>query len=170
MPHAVRIAQRYEQDRARNEPGDNGICPLHVRRAIIYLRQHIAEKVTLADLLATAGTSERSLRRNFTQFLGLSPLVYLQRLRLTAIRAELSRSEDTISCVAARFGLTHVGRFSVAYRARFGESPSDTRRRREHAFEGLAIEHYRGETRKPCPAVAASSASGASGQDCGPRA
>ena len=91
--------------------------PRHARdtcgRALAYLRQHFSEKVTLADLAAAAGVSERTLRRNFPRFVGCAPLAYLRQLRLTAVRNELSRGEDAISRVAARHGFTHFGRFAM---------------------------------------------------------
>ncbi len=100
------------------------VCPRHVRRALAYLRQHFTQKVTLADVAAAAGTSERTLRRNFARFVGLAPLAYLRHLRLAAVRNELSQGEDAISRIAARYGFTHFGRFAMAYRECFGETPS----------------------------------------------
>src|SRR4051794_6771196 len=79
-------------------------CPRHVRRALAYLRQHVAESVTLTDLAAATGVSERTLRRNFSRFIGLSPLAYLRRLRLTAVRDDLLRGEGAVSRIATRHG------------------------------------------------------------------
>jgi AraC-like DNA-binding protein len=124
------------------------VCPRHVRRALAYLRRHFTEKVMLADLAAAAGTSERTLRRNFPRFVGLAPLAYLQQLRLTAVRNELSRGKDTISLVAARHGFTHFGRFAIAYRECFGETPLATCRRARQGSEYLATGRERGAL--PC--------------------
>ena len=53
----------------------------------------------------------------------------VRRLRLDGVRAELIRADPwqvSVSEVAYRWGFTHLGRFAGAYRARYGESPSQT--------------------------------------------
>jgi AraC-like DNA-binding protein/TolB-like protein/tetratricopeptide (TPR) repeat protein len=139
--------------------GDASACPRHVRQAVTWLRDHHSENVTLADLAAVAGTSERTLRRNFHRFVGVTPLAYLRQLRLTAIRGELSRGEDAINRVAARHGFTHFGRFSITYRECFGETPSATCRRARRESQHLITRRDQGTTQGtttgPCVTVTA---------------
>jgi AraC-like DNA-binding protein/TolB-like protein len=105
--------------------------PQHVKRALDYLRANLAEKVTLADLAAACGISQRALLTQFRHFLGVSPIAHLRRMRLGTARAELQQSDGTVSIseVAFRCGLTHLARFAAEYRTAFGELPSATRRR-----------------------------------------
>jgi AraC-like DNA-binding protein len=60
---------------------------------------------------------------------------YLRNARMERVREELLRGEtvETITEIALRWGFSEPGRFSVAYRERFGERPSETRRRRRGA-------------------------------------
>jgi len=53
---------------------------------------------------------------------------YLQGARFDKVHEALSGVEqtDSISSIALRWGFGHLGRFSVAYRKRYGESPSQT--------------------------------------------
>jgi transcriptional regulator GlxA family with amidase domain len=97
------------------------VLPHYVKRALDYLRANMAERVTLADLAAACGISQRALLKQFNVFLGVSPIAHLLRMRLTAARAELQRSDGTasISEIASRCGLTHLGRFATHYRAAF---------------------------------------------------
>ncbi|MEX1147182.1 MAG: helix-turn-helix domain-containing protein, partial [Sphingomonadales bacterium] len=56
----------------------------------------------------------------------------LRDLRLDHAYAELSRSTRTgctVTEVAMAAGFTHLSKFAAYYKARFGESPSDTARR-----------------------------------------
>jgi AraC-like DNA-binding protein len=46
-----------------------------------------------------------------------------------ARQALASGSAASVSEVAFAYGFEHLGRFSIAYRARFGESPRETLRR-----------------------------------------
>jgi AraC-like DNA-binding protein len=103
-------------------------------RADEYLRAHLSEPVYVADVCGAAGTNERSLQIVFRRRLGLTPLEYLRTLRLHRARRDLlacgGDSRTSIRTVARRWGLTHPGRFSIAYREQFAELPSETLRRR----------------------------------------
>lgn len=105
--------------------------PRHVRRALAHMRADLREKITLADLANACGISQRALLTQFKRFLGVSPMAHLLRMRLASARAELQASDEStsVSEVALRCGLTHVGRFAAEYRKAFGELPSATQRR-----------------------------------------
>ena len=104
--------------------------PRHVRQALSYLRANVREKVTLAELAAASGISQRALLKQFKQFLGVSPIAHLRRMRLAAARGDLQREgEDSVADIALRHGFAHVGRFATEYHKSFGERPSATRQR-----------------------------------------
>jgi len=56
---------------------------------------------------------------------------YLRRARYRKVREALrdAEPEEHITEIAAKWGFTHMGRFSVDYRRQFGETPSQTLRR-----------------------------------------
>jgi AraC-like DNA-binding protein/TolB-like protein len=113
--------------------------PQHVKRAIAYMRANMEGRITLPGLASACGVSERTLLRQFQQFVGLAPLAYLRRLRLNAAKSELAsiQNNDAISDIAMRCGFSHLGRFATEYRRLFGETPSTTRRRgRTQAADG----------------------------------
>jgi AraC-like DNA-binding protein len=83
----------------------------------------------LANLLMV---SERALRKAFQDTHGVPPSRYLRRLRLSEARRALLSAQDrmvTVTEIATLFGFAELGRFSVEYRAVFGECPSVTLRR-----------------------------------------
>ncbi|MCC6716983.1 MAG: helix-turn-helix domain-containing protein [Acetobacteraceae bacterium] len=104
-----------------------------VRLALAALRAALEEdpaaQPTLAALAAAAGTSPRSLQREFAATLGLSPLAVGRRLRLAAARQMLARGQAASVLEAAlHHGFEHPGRFAIAYARAFDESPSITLR------------------------------------------
>jgi adenylate cyclase len=111
---------------ARSKP-----IPHDIRKAISFLREGIGRKVSVAALAKHCGVAERTLNKHFCEFLGLSPLRYLCRLRLATVRDRLLAGGSGISVtdVARTYGFTHLGRFSAQYRQCFGEAPSTTLRR-----------------------------------------
>lgn len=99
-----------------------------VRRARDHIHAHLADPMRLSDLAGVADCSVRSLQLGFQTHLGCAPKQYIQDQRLRLARCHLqSLPEDTkVSDVAWDVGFTHLGRFSQAYKAAFGESPSTT--------------------------------------------
>lgn len=107
------------------------VLPRHVKRVQDYLRANVAEPVTADQMALLAGVSLRSLYAGFKQYCGVSPMQYLRLLRLDGARQALLNEPDcNIACIAMRWGFCHLGRFSVEYKCRFGESPSQSVRRR----------------------------------------
>jgi AraC-like DNA-binding protein len=85
-----------------------------------------------AELCAAAGASDRTLRICCQEFLGTSPMRYLWLRRMYLARRGLRIADPaatTVTEVATNFGFWELGRFSVAYRSLFGESPSAALRR-----------------------------------------
>jgi AraC-like DNA-binding protein len=120
LPHTY--AERLARQR-------DGAAPACVRRAEAYFRDHADRAVRLEDAAAAAGCSARALQRAFRRFRGTSPHAALRRVRLELARAELASGAAGAAAVARRYGFTNAGRFAAAYAGRFGELPSETRRR-----------------------------------------
>jgi TolB-like protein/Tfp pilus assembly protein PilF len=108
-----------------------GPVPGDVKKAVDYLRQNVGRNIAMSELAAASGVAERTLRKHFGAFVGVSPLEYSRRLRLAAVRKDLLAGTDSTSVTdaATRHGFGHFGRFSSHYRRHFGEAPSATLRR-----------------------------------------
>jgi transcriptional regulator GlxA family with amidase domain len=103
-----------------------------VTRAEDYVLSRVGQRVHVSDLCRAAGVSERTLESAFKAVVGLSPVAYLTRLRLHRVRASLlaaAPGSTRVSTVALEWGFSHFGEFARAYKACFGERPSDTLRR-----------------------------------------
>jgi AraC-like DNA-binding protein len=100
-----------------------------VRACEVYMREHIDETITLVDLSRACGMRSRSLINAFEAVVGLSPMDYLKRLRLSAVRSMLLRADPRLTRVidvATEWGFWHMGHFAHDYRVMFGEAPSQT--------------------------------------------
>lgn len=101
------------------------------KRAIDLMHAHPEKPWSTAALARTTGVSVRALQRAFERSDQPSPMIYLRRLRLHRVRAELAANAPgsvTVTTIAGRWGFLHLGRFASQYRQLFGETPSETLR------------------------------------------
>lgn len=103
-----------------------------VDRFVQLARANLDKPTRILELCRAIGVEPRQLRRACQAILGITPVSHLHRLRLSEARHTLSTPDgaaSTITKVASRFGFHELGRFAAAYRAAFGEHPSETRQR-----------------------------------------
>ncbi|MFJ6134150.1 AraC family transcriptional regulator [Janibacter terrae] len=101
--------------------------PRPVHRAVAAMEADPARAWTPADLAEIAGVSVRRLQQAFREHLGTTPFAHLHDVRLERIHDDLVHGRGaSVTDVALSWGVTHLGRFAAAYRARYGELPSRT--------------------------------------------
>jgi len=97
-----------------------------------YLEEHYNKPLYLPEICAVVQASERTLRAACEEHLGMGPIRFLALRRMHLVRRALLQADnasDTVTRVATDHGFWELGRFSVAYRGLFGESPSESLRR-----------------------------------------
>lgn len=106
-------------------------CPGIVRAADAFMREHLANPIKVGDVAAAVGVAPRTLRKAFVRHRGCAPMRVFRNMRLDGVHHELLTLGfgANITELAMRWGFQELGRFANDYRARFGERPSDTRRR-----------------------------------------
>jgi AraC-like DNA-binding protein len=103
-----------------------------VERFRQYLDAHPRKALCLKEICADLNVAERTLREACKHQLGMGPIRYLTMRRMQLVRLALLSADfakTTITRVATDHGFWELGHFSVAYRARFGETPSATLQR-----------------------------------------
>jgi AraC-like DNA-binding protein len=94
-----------------------------------FLEEHYREAFRIEDLCRVTGVGVRTLQRGFREYFDLTISDYLKAVRLDATHRELVAahpSQHSVAQIALRNGFSHLGRFSVGFRERFGESPRQT--------------------------------------------
>jgi len=111
------------------------IAPRDVRRAVDYIEARLDQPITVADLVEATGVAGRTLFLHFKALKGVSPMRYVRDARLRQVRQALLHAdpEASVTSIASDAGFTHLGRFAILYRSRFGESPSETLKSRRRA-------------------------------------
>lgn len=108
------------------------MAPRHVLMAEKFIDEHARLAPTLSELAMAAGVSVRTLSQAFREYRGLTPIEALREKRLQGVRAELLLASPgaTVRAVADAWGFVNMGMFAGLYKRRFGETPSETLRRK----------------------------------------
>lgn len=88
--------------------------------------------------------SPRQLQRDFLACTGLSPVAYLQMLRLSEANMLLASTTLPIGTIAARLGYANAAHFSAAFRRLYHCTPSQIREQREDSSALATMEDVYG--------------------------
>ena len=96
-------------------------------RADEYIAEHYtANAISLPALAAYCGASEVYLRTLFRSKYGVSPVEYVNGLRLSYARALLLSGECTVTDACFMSGFNDLSYFCRAYKRKYGFTPGDT--------------------------------------------
>ena len=95
-----------------------------VKKMMLFMTTHAAEKLSVADIAAAAYCSERECYRCFRSCLHTTPSEYLQNIRLQMASQLLTRTKLAITDIAQQCGLGSSSYFGAQFRQHFGCSPT----------------------------------------------
>jgi AraC-like DNA-binding protein len=120
----------HGQERKESKPRGRRAAMANTFEAVV--EANFERPLLISDLCRIVDVSERTLRNICQEQLGMSPHRFLALRRLHLARRALLRSDQdsaTVTRIAMSHGVWELGRFAVAYKSLFGESPSATLRR-----------------------------------------
>lgn len=111
-----------------------GKLPSFLLKAKAFIHSNAREEIRLEDIELAAGVSRFKLFDGFRKHMGMSPMAYLKKLRLSEVRKQLLNGGrgTNISTVATEWGFNHLGRFASEYKKLFNEIPSATMHRNDN--------------------------------------
>lgn len=89
----------------------------------------LARRIQLDDLAREVGMSKFHLSRRFKAATGLSPMQFVNRLRIEQAKGELLHTDQPIEAIAEATGFCDAGHLSRRFRQIFGENPGAFRKR-----------------------------------------
>lgn len=108
----------------RKDHGD-----LAIETAQKWVATHFSVANPLEEMMRRAALSERTFKRRFTSATGLSPIVYVQRLRIEDAKRRLERTEASIDEISWQVGYEEPAFFRRLFRRVTGVAPGSYRRR-----------------------------------------
>jgi AraC family ethanolamine operon transcriptional activator len=98
---------------------------------------HYYQYPNIGEICKISEVSERTLELAFKQRYGVSPLAFLNAIRLNTVYSILKKSvpeETKIGQIANKNGFWHMGKFAADYKKQFGELPSETLKKKPKMY------------------------------------
>lgn len=92
---------------------------------IEYIGENYTEPISNGELAELIHLSEDRFNHLFKESMGMSPLQYMNELRLKKAKNLLKRREDSVAEVAAAVGFTDYNHFGRMFRRYYGCAPTD---------------------------------------------
>jgi AraC-like DNA-binding protein/predicted transcriptional regulator YdeE len=90
-----------------------------------YITEHISEEITIDDLARCSSFSPGYARKLFLKHLGMTPAVYIRRLKLSKSALRLRDEKISVLDVAMDMGFGSVDGYQRAFRREFGCNPKE---------------------------------------------
>ncbi len=126
------------------------MAPHRLRRVLDYIEANLAQDISLADLVAAAGSSQSHFSRAFRLATGSSPYRFLVARRIDYARVMLLTGNESIATVGTRCGFNSRREFSVMFKQIAGVSPAALRT--AHGIRSTKEEKAPAEVKRMPPA------------------
>ncbi|MTH51900.1 helix-turn-helix domain-containing protein [Bacillus mangrovi] len=99
-----------------------------IYQAILYLRNHAFQQISLNSLAKEMGLSSVQFTRRFAKNLGMTPIDYLTAIRIREARQQLLETDKTLDTIAKECGFNNGFYLSRVFKKRMKMSPASYRR------------------------------------------
>jgi len=103
---------------------------IRLKTMMSYIHQHYRDKIYLQQIAKTASISERECLRCFNKTIGISPVQYLLKHRVSIAARLLVESDSTITGISDKTGFDNSGHFARTFKSYYKCSPSEYRKTR----------------------------------------
>lgn len=93
-----------------------------------YIAEHFREPLTLEILADMCHGSPYHLQRTFKRIIGLTPVEYIQKVRITKAMYELTVTDKSVSEIGQSVGLSNLSYFITLFKMKTGQTPKQYRK------------------------------------------
>ena len=130
----ARLNRRSEEERVEEEKGKLTNMITRVQDFVSY---HYMEDIKVEDLAKSCHISETHFRRVFTSYMKMSPLEYINTVRINTACELLQKTDEPVADIAHKCGFTTNSTFNRNFKQRMGVTPVEWRKRPENYEQQL---------------------------------
>jgi AraC family transcriptional regulator len=126
---AVHLRRRYAACQPPAEADPGGLSKPELRRTLAYIEAHLAQELSVTELMAVAQTSPAYFARLFRLATGQTPHQYVIMRRIERVRRLLRETEWPIIDIGHHVGFTDQSYFTAVFRKHVTTTPKRLPRR-----------------------------------------
>lgn len=123
-----------EEKEQREEDGADSTL---IARALEYIGDYYDKPIRVEQLAEMCHISETHFRRVFCQCMHMTPVEYLNRVRVKMACDSLRKTNDQVGAIAARTGFSTLSTFNRNFKRIMGKTPQEWRKNPEHFERNL---------------------------------
>lgn len=100
-----------------------------IKQAQFYMEDHVATRLSIEELATKFALGRRNFDRRFVKATGLTPVEYMQRIKIEAAKKEMEVSRKNINEIMYEVGYSDTKAFRTVFRKVTGMSPLEYRSR-----------------------------------------
>lgn len=112
----LHLLRNYTDAGRTLEKFNGGLSGYKLRRVVEFIKQHLDEDLTLAEIARAAGLSQFHFARAFRRTTGQTPQQYLMQQRIERAKQLLANSDLPLIEVSARAGFKNQSHFTTLFR------------------------------------------------------
>ena len=95
--------------------------------SVEYIHEHYAEEIRIKDLADFCHISETHFRRRFQEIIHMTPVDYINFVRIQSACERLSSTRESINQIAGKVGFTTISSFNRSFKTILGTQPRQWR-------------------------------------------
>lgn len=116
---------------------DEKNMPPRLREVIVYIEEYLMDKITLSSLAEGMRMSKFHFSRYFREYVGKSPMKYVNFVRIKRAKILLEREDLTITEIAHQVGYSDLNALLRNFKKETGRTPTEVRKRRGRDHCGM---------------------------------
>ncbi|WP_269583280.1 GlxA family transcriptional regulator [Roseibium sp. Sym1] len=126
----VENVRGFAHPQPRGMSDNTNLFEKRLQKVVQLMEHNIEVPLRLADLASQVGLSPRHLERLFTVYLNTTPARFYKKIRLKKAHTLVTGTHISLIEIALASGFLTAPSFSQAYKAEYGETPTQIRRKR----------------------------------------
>lgn len=114
-----------------------GKMTIPISRALDYITLHYMDPLKIEDLANWCHISETHFRRTFSSYMRMSPLEYINLVRVRNACEYLKKTDDPVADIAHKCGFSTISTFNRNFKQIMGTAPCEWRKRPENYEQQL---------------------------------
>lgn len=108
-----------------------------ISMALDYISKHYSHQIRIEELAQISHISETHFRRVFSECMHMSPVEYINWVRIKTACDDLRKTNDSVGAIAERAGFATLSTFNRNFRRIMGISPQQWRKNPDHYEQKL---------------------------------